>query len=67
MDDILLNDADRCMNVYESGADRSESRLSLAKVQIEVAYSRGANVDRQLIRLVNCYRKVGSGEFSISE
>jgi hypothetical protein len=57
---ILLSDADRCMDAYESGADRSETRLSLAKVQIEGAYSRGVDVDRQLIRMVNIYRELGA-------
>ena len=60
MDDILLGEADRCMDAYESGADRSESRLVLAKVHVQVAYDRGAIVDKQLNRLINLYRELGA-------
>lgn len=45
MNDILLNDADRCMGAYECGVDRSEGRLVLALTQVQVAYEREANID----------------------
>lgn len=57
---ILINDAERCMDAYESGADKTESRLLLARVQLDIAYKRGTNIDPQLNRLINLYRVLGS-------
>ena len=52
----LLDDADRNMGLYETFFDRTEDRLNLARIQVEAAYDKGANIDSQLLRLVNNYR-----------
>lgn len=60
---ILLDDATRCMDLYESGRDFSQSRLVLARVQIDAAQERGANIDSELLRLVNLYRNLPDNDF----
>ena len=44
------------LKLYETGADRREDRLDLARIQVAAAHDKGMNIDSQLSRLVNNYR-----------
>lgn len=61
--DIILKDAVRCMDAYETGEDRTDSRLIMATAELECSYTRGARgpeFNSALTRMINLYRELGA-------